>query len=116
MDLCRPMRVASINGKKYILVIVDDYSQFTWVCFLNTKDESPEIINNFIAWVQLNYNAKVHKIRTDNGTEFKNATLKAHDDKLGIMQQFVIARTPQQNGVEATRTIYLFMITRISLG
>nr|GEW47453.1 putative ribonuclease H-like domain-containing protein [Tanacetum cinerariifolium] len=99
MDLCGPMRVASINRKQYILVIVDDYSRFTWVYFLRTKDETPKIIKNFIAQVQLNYNAKVCKIRTDNDTEFKNATLKAHYDKLGIMQQLLIAHTPQQNGV-----------------
>ncbi|GJX48216.1 retrovirus-related pol polyprotein from transposon TNT 1-94 [Tanacetum coccineum] len=77
MDLCGPMRVASVNGKK----------------------ETPEIIKKFIAQAQLNYKAKVCKIRTDNGTEFKNATLKAYYEKLGIMQQFSIARTPQQNGV-----------------
>ncbi|GJW40635.1 gag-pol polyprotein [Tanacetum coccineum] len=47
--LTKPMRVASINGKRYILVIVDDYSRFTWVYFLRTKDETPEIIKNFIA-------------------------------------------------------------------
>ncbi|GJT47970.1 retrovirus-related pol polyprotein from transposon TNT 1-94 [Tanacetum coccineum] len=99
MDLCGPMRVASINGKKYILVIVDDYSRYTWVYFLHSKDETPEIIKKFIAQAQLNYKAKVCKIRTDNGTEFKNATLKAHYEKLGIMQQFSTARTPQQNGV-----------------
>ncbi|GJR89644.1 retrovirus-related pol polyprotein from transposon TNT 1-94 [Tanacetum coccineum] len=86
MDLCRPMRVTSINGKKYILVIVDDYSRYTWVYFLHSKDETPEIIKKFIAQAQLNYKAKVCKIRTDNGTEFKNATLKAHYEKLGIMQ------------------------------
>ncbi|GJR67681.1 retrovirus-related pol polyprotein from transposon TNT 1-94 [Tanacetum coccineum] len=89
-----PMRVASINGKKYILVIVDDYSRFTWVYFLHIKDETPMIIQKFIAHIQLNYNAKVHKIRTDNGTGFKDATLKAHYEKLGIMQQFSIDRTP----------------------
>ncbi|GKC25337.1 retrovirus-related pol polyprotein from transposon TNT 1-94, partial [Tanacetum coccineum] len=99
MDLCGPIRVASINGKKYILVIVDDYSRYTWVYFLHLKDETPEIIKKFIAQAQLNYKAKVCKIRTDNGTEFKNATLKAHYEKLGIMQQFSMARTPQQNGV-----------------
>ncbi|GJR54000.1 retrovirus-related pol polyprotein from transposon TNT 1-94 [Tanacetum coccineum] len=81
MDLCGPMRVASINGKKYILVIVDDYSQFTWVYFLHTKSETPEIIKTFIARVQLNYNAKIHKIQTDNDTEFKNTTLKAHYER-----------------------------------
>ncbi|GJX57059.1 integrase, catalytic region, zinc finger, CCHC-type containing protein [Tanacetum coccineum] len=62
MDLYGPMRVATINEKKYILVIVDDYSRFTWVYFLHTKDETSEIIKKFIAQVQLNYNAKVHKI------------------------------------------------------
>ncbi|GJS16629.1 retrovirus-related pol polyprotein from transposon TNT 1-94 [Tanacetum coccineum] len=117
MDLCGPMRVASVNGKKYILVIVDDFSRFTWVYFLRSKDETPEIIKKFITQAQLNYKAKVCKIRTDNGTEFKNATLKAHYEKLGIMQQFSIARTPQQNGVverrnrtlvEAARTMLIF--------
>ncbi|GJS43980.1 retrovirus-related pol polyprotein from transposon TNT 1-94 [Tanacetum coccineum] len=117
MDLCGPMRVASVNGKKYILVIVDDFSRFTWVYFLRSKDETPEIIKKFIAQAQLNYKAKVCKIRTDNGTEFKNATLKAYYEKLGIMQQFSIARTPQQNGVverrnrtlvEAARTMLIF--------
>ncbi|GKA29103.1 integrase, catalytic region, zinc finger, CCHC-type containing protein [Tanacetum coccineum] len=118
MDLCGPMRVASVNGKKYILVIVDDFSRFTWVYFLRSKDETPEIIKKFIAQAQLNYKAKVCKIRTDNGTEFKNATLKAHYEKLGIMQQFSIARTPQQNRVvkrhnrtlvEAARTMLIFL-------
>ncbi|GJW41530.1 retrovirus-related pol polyprotein from transposon TNT 1-94 [Tanacetum coccineum] len=117
MDLCGPMRVASVNGKKYILVIVDDFSRFTWVYFLRSKDETLEIIKKFIAQAQLNYKAKVYKIRTDNGTEFKNATLKAHYEKIGIMQQFSIARTPQQNGVverrnrtlvEAARTMLIF--------
>ncbi|GJS40741.1 retrovirus-related pol polyprotein from transposon TNT 1-94 [Tanacetum coccineum] len=115
MDLCGPTRVASINGKRYILVIVDDYSRFTWVYFLRTKDETPEIIKNFIARVQLKYNVKVCKIRTDNGIEFKNATLKAHYDKLGIMQQFLIARTPQQNGVVELRNRTLVEVARIML-
>ncbi|GJW69790.1 retrovirus-related pol polyprotein from transposon TNT 1-94, partial [Tanacetum coccineum] len=100
MDLCGPMRVASINGKKYILVIVDDYSRYTWVYFLHSKDETSEIIKKFITQAQLNYKAKVCKIRTDNGTEFKSATLKAHYEKLDIMQQFSTARTPQKPNVE----------------
>ncbi|GJY49021.1 retrovirus-related pol polyprotein from transposon TNT 1-94 [Tanacetum coccineum] len=118
MDLCGPIRVASINGKKYILVIVDVSSRYTWVYFLRSKDETPEIIKKSIAQAQLNYKAKVCKIRTDNGTEFKNISLKAHYEKLGIMQQFSIARTPQQNGVverhnrtlvEAARTMLMLI-------
>ncbi|GJZ43408.1 retrovirus-related pol polyprotein from transposon TNT 1-94 [Tanacetum coccineum] len=116
IDLCGPMRVASINRLKYILVIVNDYSRFTWVYFLHTKDETLEIIKKFIAQVQLNYNTKIHKIRTDNDTEFMNAILKAHYEKLGIMQQLSTAQTPQQNGivercnrtlVEAARTMLI---------
>ncbi|GJY65069.1 retrovirus-related pol polyprotein from transposon TNT 1-94 [Tanacetum coccineum] len=78
------------------------------VYFLHTKDETPEIIKKFIAQVQLNYNAKVHKIRIGNGIEFKNATLKAHYEKLGIMQQFSNARMPQQNGVAEANSIACF--------
>ncbi|GJY17235.1 integrase, catalytic region, zinc finger, CCHC-type containing protein [Tanacetum coccineum] len=81
------------------------------------NDETPEIIKKFIAQAQLNYKAKLYKIRTDNGTEFKNENLKAHYEKLGIMQQFLTTRTPQQNGVverrnrtlvEAARTMLIF--------
>ncbi|GJX87890.1 retrovirus-related pol polyprotein from transposon TNT 1-94 [Tanacetum coccineum] len=105
MDLCSPMRVASINGKNYILVIVDDYSRFTWVYFLRSEDETHVIIKNFITQVQLNFDAKIHKIRTNNGIEFKIATLKTHYEKLGIMQQFSIARRPQQNVSTATTKV-----------
>ncbi|GKF41712.1 retrovirus-related pol polyprotein from transposon TNT 1-94 [Tanacetum coccineum] len=48
MDLCGPMRVESINGKRYVLVIVDDYSRYTWVHFLRSKDEAPEEIKTFL--------------------------------------------------------------------
>nr|GEX66206.1 retrovirus-related Pol polyprotein from transposon TNT 1-94 [Tanacetum cinerariifolium] len=47
MDLCGPMRVQTVNGKKYILVIVDDYSRFTWFKFLRTKDETPDVVIKF---------------------------------------------------------------------
>ncbi|GJW89013.1 retrovirus-related pol polyprotein from transposon TNT 1-94 [Tanacetum coccineum] len=68
MDLCGPMRVLSINGKKYILVIVDDYSRFTWAKFLRTKDETPEFVIKFLTQIQTGLNKTVRFIRTDNGT------------------------------------------------
>ncbi|GKD74259.1 retrovirus-related pol polyprotein from transposon TNT 1-94 [Tanacetum coccineum] len=71
MDLCGPMRVASVNGKKYILVIADDYSRFTWVKFL----------------------------RRDHGTKFVNQTLHEYYEKIGISHETFVARSPQQNGV-----------------
>ncbi|GJV84577.1 retrovirus-related pol polyprotein from transposon TNT 1-94 [Tanacetum coccineum] len=69
MDLCGPMCVKSINGKKYILVIVDDYSRFTWVKFLRSKDEALEFIIKFLKMVQVCLNATVRNIHTDNGTD-----------------------------------------------
>ncbi|GJW92875.1 retrovirus-related pol polyprotein from transposon TNT 1-94 [Tanacetum coccineum] len=71
MDLCGPIRVASVNGKKYILIIVDDYSRFTWVKWLRSKDEAPDFIIKFLKMIQ----------------------------KVGISHEIFVARSPQQNGV-----------------
>ncbi|GJU86838.1 retrovirus-related pol polyprotein from transposon TNT 1-94 [Tanacetum coccineum] len=76
MDLCGAMRVESINGKKYNLVIVDDYLRFTWVKFLRSKDEAPDAIIKCIKNIQVRLNATVRNVRTDNGTEFVNQTLR----------------------------------------
>ncbi|GJS42077.1 retrovirus-related pol polyprotein from transposon TNT 1-94 [Tanacetum coccineum] len=74
IDLCGPIRVVSVNGNKYILIIVDDYSRFTWV-----------------------------KIKTDNGTEFVNQTLHEYYEKVGISHEISVARSPKQNGVVERR-------------
>ncbi|GJS09693.1 retrovirus-related pol polyprotein from transposon TNT 1-94 [Tanacetum coccineum] len=103
MDLRGPMRIESINGKKYILVIVHDYSCYTWVYFLRSKYEALDRIINFINQVQRNLKAQILKIRTDSGTEFKNEKLRSFYAKLGIIHHTSIARTPQQNGVVERR-------------
>ncbi|GJY05921.1 retrovirus-related pol polyprotein from transposon TNT 1-94 [Tanacetum coccineum] len=117
MDLCGPMRVQTINGKKYILVIVDDYSRFTWVKFLRSKDETPEVVIKFLKQIQVGLNKTVRNIRTDNGTEFVNKDLTDYYERVGIFHQKTVPRTPQQNGVvkrrnrtlvEAARTMLIF--------
>nr|GEX04403.1 retrovirus-related Pol polyprotein from transposon TNT 1-94 [Tanacetum cinerariifolium] len=117
MNLCGPKRVASINGKKYILVIVYDYSQFIWVKFLASKDEVPDLIIKFLKMIQVIFNATVRNIRTDNGTGFVNQTLRSYYENVGISHETSVARTPQQNGVlkrrnhtlvEATRTMLIY--------
>nr|GEU89906.1 retrovirus-related Pol polyprotein from transposon TNT 1-94 [Tanacetum cinerariifolium] len=100
MDLCGPMRVASINGKKYILIIVDNYSRFTWVKFLALKDEVPDFIIKFLKMIQVRLNATVKNIRTDNGTEFVNQTLHVYYEHVGISHETSVVRTLQQNGHE----------------
>nr|GEZ46543.1 ribonuclease H-like domain-containing protein [Tanacetum cinerariifolium] len=99
MDLCGPMRIASINGKRYILVIVDDYSRYTWVHFLRSKDEAPAVIITFLKRITVLLQSPVIIIRTDNGTEFKNQVLKVYFDSVSISHQTSSVRTPQQNGV-----------------
>nr|GFC21041.1 hypothetical protein [Tanacetum cinerariifolium] len=103
MDLCGPMRIASINGKRYILAIVDDYSRYTWVHFLRSKAEAPEVIITFLKRITILLQSPVIIIRTDNSTEFKNHVLKVHFDSVGIAHQMSFVRTPQQNGVVKRR-------------
>ncbi|GJS66308.1 retrovirus-related pol polyprotein from transposon TNT 1-94 [Tanacetum coccineum] len=78
MDLCGPMRTESINEKKYILVIVDDYSRYTWTLFLRTKDETPKVLKDFLKMIQQNLQAQVITVRTERGTKFLNKTLHAY--------------------------------------
>ncbi|GJU61273.1 retrovirus-related pol polyprotein from transposon TNT 1-94 [Tanacetum coccineum] len=115
MDLCGPMRVASVNGKKYILVIVDDYSRFTWVKFLRSKDEAPDFIIKFLKMIQLRLKVPVRRIRTDNGTEFVNQTLREYYEKVGISHETSVARSPQQNGVVERRNRTLIEAARTML-
>nr|GFA07415.1 retrovirus-related Pol polyprotein from transposon TNT 1-94 [Tanacetum cinerariifolium] len=99
MDLCGPMHVKSVNGKKYILVIMDDYSRFIWVKFLKSKDEAPDFIIKFLKMIQVRLKVPVRRIRTDNGTEFVNHTLRDYYEEVGISHETSVACSPQQNGV-----------------
>nr|GFC65333.1 retrovirus-related Pol polyprotein from transposon TNT 1-94 [Tanacetum cinerariifolium] len=117
MDLCGPIRIASINGKRYILVIGDDYSRYTWVHFLRSKDEAPAVIITFLKRITVLLQSPVIIIRTDNEKEFKNQMLKVYFDSVGISHQMSSVRTLQQNGVverqnrtlvEAARTMLIF--------
>nr|GEZ36589.1 retrovirus-related Pol polyprotein from transposon TNT 1-94 [Tanacetum cinerariifolium] len=103
IDLCGPMRVASINGKKYILVIVDDYSRYMWTLFLRFKDKTPDVLKDFLTMIQRILQALVITVRIDRGTEFLNKTLNAFYKEEGIEHQTSTARTPEQNGVVKRR-------------
>ncbi|GJX10584.1 retrovirus-related pol polyprotein from transposon TNT 1-94 [Tanacetum coccineum] len=104
MNLCGPMRIASINGKQYVLVIVDDYSRYTWVIFLRSKNEAPEEIKTFLKKIIVLLHALVIIVTTDNGTEFKNQLLQEYFNSVGISHQASSVCTPQQNGAKAIAT------------
>ncbi|KAJ9535790.1 hypothetical protein OSB04_un001059 [Centaurea solstitialis] len=116
MDLCGPMRVQSINGKKYVLVMVDDYSRYTWVKFLRSKDEAPEIIISVLKEVQVNLQSQVQKIRSDHGTEFKNKVLGGYLESVGVgfkqQSQTTAGLNYQQVGETTAKSLTLLLITQ----
>ncbi|GKC44524.1 putative ribonuclease H-like domain-containing protein, partial [Tanacetum coccineum] len=101
-----------VNGKTYILVIVDDYSRFTWVKFLASKDEAPDFIIKFMKMIQVRLNATIRNIRTDNGTEFVNQTLRDYYGQVSISHETSVAQTPQENGVVKRRNCTLVEAAR----
>nr|GEW14305.1 hypothetical protein [Tanacetum cinerariifolium] len=74
MDLCGPMRVENINGKKYVLIIIDDYSRYTWTHFLRSKDETPKVLIDFLRLVQRGIHAQVRIVRTDKGNRLLSSS------------------------------------------
>jgi transposase InsO family protein len=76
MDLFGPIAYISIGGSKYCLVIVDDYSRFTWVFFLQEKSQTQETLKRFLRWAQNEFGLRIKKIRSNNGMEFKTLKLK----------------------------------------
>nr|GFA84874.1 putative ribonuclease H-like domain-containing protein [Tanacetum cinerariifolium] len=114
MDLFGHTFVKSLSKKSYFLVITDDYSRFSWVFFLASKDETTPVLKTFIIGLDNLLSLKVKVIRCDNGTEFKNSDLNQFCGLKGIKREFSVPRTPQQNGIadrknktfiEAARTL-----------
>ncbi|GKC51855.1 putative ribonuclease H-like domain-containing protein [Tanacetum coccineum] len=115
MDLFGPTSLRIINHKIYCLVVTDDYSRFSWVFFLATKDETSGILKTFITGIENQINHKVKIIRCDNGTEFKNNDMNQFCGMKGIKREFSVARTPQQNGVAERKNRTLIEAARTML-
>jgi transposase InsO family protein len=115
MDTVGPCRVRSIEGKWYILVIVDDYSCYFWVIFLESKDK---IFKHFrLLALRLNneYPNCLKVIHSDNGTEFRNASFDEFCLEHRIDQQFSAPRVSQQNGVVELKNCTLVEMARTML-
>ncbi|GJS81174.1 putative ribonuclease H-like domain-containing protein [Tanacetum coccineum] len=115
MDLFGPTFVSSLMHKKYCLVVTDDYSRFSWVFFLRTKDETSEILKNCYKKFENLVDKKVKIIRSDNGTEFKNHVMDEFCREKGIKREYSVARTPQQNGVAERKNRTLIEAARTML-
>ncbi|KAH9724999.1 hypothetical protein KPL70_007704 [Citrus sinensis] len=99
IDLFGPSRYASLNGKYYAFVIVDDYSRYTWVLFLANKDDALDAFKVLCKKLQNEKGHGIVCIRSDHGGEFENHAFESFCNNLGIEHQFSSPRTPQQNGV-----------------
>ena len=99
IDLFGPSRHASLSGKFYACVIVDDYSRYTWVLFLANKDDAIDAFRIFYKKVQNEKGYSISCIRSDHGGEFENHAFENFCNDFGIEHQFSSPRTPQQNGV-----------------
>ncbi|XP_062104243.1 uncharacterized protein LOC133815415 [Humulus lupulus] len=120
IDLFGPSRIASLGGKYYAFVIVDDFSRFTWVIFLKLKNDVLENLVKFCKSVQNEKGYSITSIRSDHGGEFDNDALELFCDEHGFNHNFSAPRTPQQNGVveRKNRTIQEMarsMLNEISL-
>jgi transposase InsO family protein len=115
MDLFCPIAYINIGGNKYGLVIVDEYSRFTWVFFLHDKSETQEVLKKFLKRPQIEIDVKVNKIRSDNGSEFKNTQVEDYVDQEGIKHEFLAPYTPQQNGVAERKNRTLIKSARTML-
>jgi transposase InsO family protein len=115
MDLFGRIAYISIGGNKYGLVIIGDYSRFTRVFFLQDKSETQEVLKKFLKWAQNEFEAKVKRIRSDIGTEFKNTQVEDYLDEEGIKQEFSAPYTPQQNWVAERKNTTLIEMAKTML-
>jgi transposase InsO family protein len=115
MDLFGSIAYISISGSKYCLVIVDDYSRFTWVFFLQEKSQTQETLKGFLRRAQNEFGLRIKKIRSDNGTEFKNSQIEGFLEDEGIKHELSSPYTPQQNGVVERKNRTLLDMARTML-
>jgi transposase InsO family protein len=115
MDLFGPIAYISIDWSKYCLIIVDDYSRFTWVFFLQEKSQTQETLKGFLRRAQNEFGLRIKKIRSDNGTKFKNSQIEGFLEDEGIKHEFSSPYTPQQNGVVERKNRTLLDMARTML-
>jgi len=115
MDLFGPSRIASLAGNFYALVIVDDYSRYSWTPFLAYKNDAYKAFKKLAKVLQNENGCCVKSIRSDHGGEFQNAMFERFCEKHGISHTFLAPMTPQQNGVVERKNRSLEELVRTML-
>jgi transposase InsO family protein len=115
MDLFGPTTYASAGGNLYCLVIVDDFSRYTWVFFLHDKSDIASIFKKFDKKVQNEFDNKIKKIRSDKRKEFDNTNIHEYCVEIGIKHEVSATYTTQQNGVVERKNRTLITLARTIL-
>ena len=115
MDLMGPTRTESMGGKRYIMVVVDDFSRYSWVEFLREKSEACDKMERQCKRLQNEKGVPIVKVRSDHGKEFENAKFKAFCNEHGIKKEFSAPKTPQQNGVVERKNQVIQEMARVML-
>ncbi|KAL8147581.1 hypothetical protein AgCh_005049 [Apium graveolens] len=115
VDLFGPVNVMSIAKKKYAMVIVDEFTRYTWVYFLHKKNETASALTDHVRQLDKLVKDSVKIIRTDNDTEFKNSIMEEFCKEHRIKQEFSAPGTPQQNGVVERKNMTLIEAARTML-
>ncbi|WVZ75671.1 LOW QUALITY PROTEIN: hypothetical protein U9M48_023706 [Paspalum notatum var. saurae] len=115
MDTVGPARVASVSGKWYVLVIVDDFSRFSWVFFMEFKDEAFGFVRDLVLRLRNESHKAMRAIRSDNSGEFRNSRFKNFCRDLGLEHQFSSPYTQTQNGVVERKNRTLVEMVRTIL-
>jgi transposase InsO family protein len=115
MDLFGLIAYISISGSKYCLVIVDDYSRFTWVFFLQENSQTQETLKGFLRQAKNEFRLRIKKIRSNNEMEFKNSQIEGFLAEEGIKHEFSSPYTPQKNGVVERKNRTLLDMVRTML-
>jgi transposase InsO family protein len=98
-DVCGPMQTRSLGGAFYFLLFIDDCTRFTWVYFLRRKSDVFEYFKEFRTMVEKKTGKSIKILRSDQGGEYKSGDFNKYCKDNGIVQQFTVPHTPQQNGV-----------------
>ncbi|WVZ64972.1 hypothetical protein U9M48_014412 [Paspalum notatum var. saurae] len=115
MDTVGPARVASVSGKWYVLVVVDDFSRSSWVFFMEFKDEPFGFVRDLVLRLRNESHKAMRAIRSDNGGEFRNSRFENFCRDLGLEHQFSSPYTPPQNGVVERKNRTLVEMARTML-
>jgi transposase InsO family protein len=115
MDTVGPSRVRFMGCKWYVLAIIDDYSHYSWVFFMESTDEVFEHFRYLVLRLNNEHPNYLKTIRSDNGTKFRNASFDKFCLEHGVHQLFSAPRVPQQNGVVERKNCTLVDMSRMML-